>query len=309
MKKRSKEKKKRDRVEEERFVMRRRSTRRRFDWKSPVSYVNHMEEDENETKEVKTWKQFVEQIGDEKLTSLPLCQQAKNDCSICSVVTAWEIQNGSKFSKRLDELGSYRKTKEHGAHLEAQLPRVWGKAKSTSRPYSMCRLKTRLTLEDLIENVRKGVVVMGIEELGYPWANRAVKDEYGAKESFIAPRYDPYNNPWEPSRRSGADGHACCVIGMFHCEDKWGDGAPKGYPRRDPREKIGNVFVTKDTVLPCGWNDPKRPFTKSLAGKTKRPREEFAYSLIPFDIFTTPIQSGEVHRRAINEAWFVPLLR
>ena len=91
----------------------------------------------------------------------------------------------------------------------------------------MCRHKTRLTLEDLIENVRKGVVVIGIEELGYPWANRAVKDEYGAKETFIAPRYDPYNNPWEPSRRSGADGHACCVIGMFHCEDKWGDGAPK----------------------------------------------------------------------------------
>ena len=103
-------------------MMRRRSTRRRFDWKSPVSYVNHMEEDENETKEVKTWKQFVERIGDEKLTSLPLCQQAKNDCSICSVVTAWEIQNGSKFSKRLDELGSYRKTKEYGAHLEAQIP-------------------------------------------------------------------------------------------------------------------------------------------------------------------------------------------
>ena len=50
MKKRSKEKKKkkRDRVEED-FVVR---TRRRFDWKSPVSYVNHMETIENETKTI-----------------------------------------------------------------------------------------------------------------------------------------------------------------------------------------------------------------------------------------------------------------
>ena len=134
------------------------------------------------------------------------------------------------------------------------------------------------------------------------------KESSAILEKFIVPRYDPYNNPWEPSRRNGADGHATCVIGMFYCKDKWGDSVPSGYPKRNSSDVIGNVFVTKDTVLACGWSDPKRPWSKMLAGK-KRPREQFACSLIPFDLLTIPKQNGEMLKRLINDVWFVPIER
>jgi len=149
-------------------------------------------------------------------------------------------------------------------------------------------------------------VYLGLEELGYPWANRAVADKYGPKEKFIAPRYDPYANPWEPKRRSGADGHAVCIIGHFHSRDFVADTAtPGGWPVRDTNERIGNVFVTKETTIPCGWNG--KPWTKSIAGKKKRPPAEFAYALLPVDMFTKPMRDGGMHRRRIMDGFTIPM--
>jgi len=154
---------------------RRRKTRRRFDASVPVEYVNWMHgDDDDDRKMVKTWKEYVECIGDEKLKAFPVVQQAKNDCSLCAAITCWEVQQQRKFMKTPDQLGSYKKTREEGAHLADQVPRVWGRGTGRSRPYSMCKHKMRLRLEELIEHVRRGVVYMGLEQLGYPWANRAV---------------------------------------------------------------------------------------------------------------------------------------
>lgn len=277
----------------------------------PVKYVNWMDDDfvrngGRSEKHVTTWTHFVESIGDHNLKRLPIIMQEKNDCSICAAVTAYEVQSRSTFPKSVSSLGAFQKTKEEGAHLFDQIGRVWGNAATDRRPYPLTKHKTRLRLDELVEHVRKGVVYLGLEELGYPWANRAVKDEYGNKERFIAPRYDPYNNPWEHTRRSGADGHACCVIGMFYCEERWNDCVPRGHPRRRPEDVIGNVFCVKDTTLPCGWSRKHLPWSKFIAGFT-RPREEFAYSLLPFDLFTTTKRDGGSHRRMINDAYFVPM--
>ena len=71
-----------------------------------------------------------------------------------------------------------------------QIPRVWGSA-NPNQPQDMLKYRNVLNVEDLVEKVKEGPVYIGVQELGYPWANRATSDKYGKKEKLIPPRFDP----------------------------------------------------------------------------------------------------------------------
>eukprot|EP00945_MAST-04E_sp_MAST-4E-sp1_P004000 g4000.t1 len=264
------------------------------------SYVNWMDDDfvRSGAGNATTWSEFVSSIGD-NLKAFPIREQEKNDCAVCAAVTAFEVQNRAKFTKNISSLGGFRKTKDEGAHLNDQIPRVWG-ATNPNQPQDMLKYRKVLNLGDLVEQVKQGPVYIGVQELGYPWANRATADKYGKKERFIVPRFDPYNNPWDYKRRSGADGHAIVVIGMLHSKDKIQDGVVGGYPERN-RRTFGNCFVTKCTTVPCGWGY-RPPWTKKIKG-VEYSREEISYALLPIDLFSETIRKGNSERRLINDAY------
>jgi hypothetical protein len=264
-------------------------------------YVNWMDDEYilSGAGTAKTWIEFVANIGENNLRKFPIREQQKNDCTVCAAVTAYEVQNRAKFPKEIAALGDFKRTKNEGAHLIDQIPRVWGKS-NLEQPQDMMKFRKVLKLNDLVEHVKMGPVYLGVTELGYPWANRASKDKYGRKEKFIPPRFDPYNNPWEYKRRSGADGHAVVIIGMFHSLDLFGDGVSNGYPKRKSN-KFGNVFVTKCTCLPCGWSF-RPPWSKTI-NNVPYGREEISYALLPADLFTSTIRDGGVERRAINDGY------
>ena len=246
-----------------------------------------------------TWLDFVSNIGEENLKMFPIRKQQKHDCTVYAAVTAYEVQNRVKFKKDVSKLGDFKRTKKEGAHLVDQIPRVWGKS-NPKQPKDMLKYRKVLKLSDLVAQVQKGPVYLGVAELGYPWANRASNDEYGRKEKFIPPRFDPYNNPWDYKRRSGADGHAVVVIGMFYSHDLFGDGVSNGHPQRKSK-RFGNVFVTKCTSIPCGW-DFRPPWSKVIKSVSYS-REEISYALLPADLFTTTIRDGGEERRAINDGY------
>ena len=264
-------------------------------------YVNWMDDEYilNGAGKAKTWIEFISNIGEVNLKQFPIREQQKNDCTVCAAVTAYEVQNRAKFPKEIAALGDFKKTKNEGAHLIDQIPRVWGKS-NPEQPQDMLKFRKVLKLVDLVEQVKIGPVYLGLTELGYPWANRASKDEYGRKEKFIPPRFDPYNNPWDYKRRSGADGHAVVIIGMFHSLDLFGDGVSNGHPKRNSN-RFGNVFVTKCTCLPCGWSY-RPPWSKTI-NNVSYGREEISYALLPADLFTSTIRNGGEERRAINDSY------
>ena len=271
------------------------------------TYVNWLDDDwviTSHSRPVHTWTAFVANIGEDNLRNFPLRKQQKNDCSIASAVTAFEVQNRQTFGRDMSSLGAYKMTKEKGGHIRHQIPRVWTRAENIpNRPKDLVCCKDYISLEALVEQVKQGPVCIGVQELGYPWANRALKDCYGPKEKFIPPRFDPYNNPWEHRRRSGADPHAVVIVGMFCSKDVWSDCVEGGLPQRNPCDAFGNVFVTKCTNTPAGW---KGSWSKSIGGKVFTP-EELSYAMIPADLFTTQIRNGGEARRWINDAYGMKL--
>ena len=94
-----------------------------------------------------------------------------------------------------------KETIEKGAHLRDIIPRIWG----SSNPYQPKDQGRLYRVDQLCKLIEQGPVYCGIEELGYPWAISASKTKDCRKEAYIPPRFDPYNNPWEPTRKSGAD--------------------------------------------------------------------------------------------------------
>ena len=260
-----------------------------------------------EQKDPTTWRQFVSRISPDILRSLPINKQELNDCTIRSAVTAWEVQHRQPFPVQTSELPAYKHCKKEGAHLMEQVERVWGRGKIPDMPKLFNRFKgQRMTAAKLLEALQHGPINVGVQELGYPFANRAVNDEYGRAEAFIPPRFDPYCNPYEPTRRSGADGHAICIIGCFHSRDRFKDTVFGGWPQRRPSDFFGNVFVTKCTAMPAGWNGSE--FVVKLNHKEFFRSEEVCYALLPADLLTTSISKDccIVPGRSIDECYSVP---
>ncbi len=287
-------------------IKKRRTSARTNKTIEPFTYCNWLDDSfvkqhtinnsNNNNSNVKTWMDFVTAIGEQNKKRFPIVEQQKNDCTVMSAISAYEVQNRKKWDKDVSKIGAIKQTIENGAHLEDVIPRIWGSS-NPLQPHNVGRL---YGVEQLSKLVSQGPVYCGIEELGYPWANSASKTKHCRKERFIPPRFDPYNNPWEPSRKSGADGHAIVIVGKFYCHDKFTDGV-----NRNKNQVIGNCFVTKCTVIPAGWG--YRPmWTKKIDGVTYT-RDEFSYALLPIDLLTDPIRTGEFHRRQLNDVYRVQM--
>ena len=311
--KRKKENKKREKVEQNALidltadtspqVKRRRTSRRTNKMSEKFLYTNWFDDgfvqhaigngcNRDYANNVKTWLDFVAAIGEENKKKFPIREQQKNDCTVMSAISAYEVQNRKRWIKDVSKVAAIKQTIEKGAHLQDTIPRIWGSS-NPLQPRDQGRL---YTVEQLSALVDKGPVYCGIEELGYPWANSASKTKHCRKEPFIPPRFDPYNNPWEPNRKSGADGHAIVIIGKFYCEDKFKDGV-----NRQKDKVIGNCFVTKCTCIPAGWGH--RPMWSKKIDGVSYTRREISYALLPIDLLTNPIRNGEFHRRQLNDVY------
>lgn len=249
-----------------------------------------------------SWAEFVRNIGATKLRRLPLVQQAKFDCSVAAAVTSWEVQHDERFPLDLTDIPAHETTKEKGARLAHQVPRVWGRSARAGQPKLLTAHAARITPGRLMERLRtEGPVYLGLGELGYPWANDAQ-----AGEKLQPPRFDPYNNPWDATRRTGADGHAICIVGCLHTRDLAVDAVRGGHPARNPKKPLGNCFVTKCTNLPAGWNGASFAVDGVVPGESLRP-EHVCYALLPADLLTAVTQSGGESRRVIDDGFVVPM--
>ena len=248
--------------------------------------------DNNNNNNIKTWLDFIIAIGEKNKKQFPIQEQQKNDCTVMSAISAYEIQHRKKWGKDLSKIGAMKETIEKGAHLRDIIPRIWG----SSNPYQPKDQGRLYRVDQLCKLIEQGPVYCGIEELGYPWANSASKTKDCRKEAFIPPRFDPYNNPWEPTRKSGADGHAIVIIGKFYCHDKFKDGV-----NRDKNKVIGNCFVTKCTCIPAGWG--YRPMWSKKINGMMYTRREISYALLPIDLLIDPIRNGNSQRRQLNDIY------
>ena len=48
---------------------------------------------------VKTWLDFVAAIGEENKKKFPIREQQKNDCTVMSAISAYEVQNRKRWTK------------------------------------------------------------------------------------------------------------------------------------------------------------------------------------------------------------------
>merc|ERR1719473_144110 len=95
---------------------------------------------------------------------------------------------------------------------------------------------------------------------------------------------------------------------MMHTRDTFADAVRGGHPTRRAKQRMGNVFVTKCTTRPCGWNREGAAWTKKVGGQTLG-RDEIMYALLPADLFHCTVQDGDPQRRMINDGYLVPALR
>ena len=82
----------------------RRRTRRRGTL-PPFEYVNWMDDswvEGNPSSPVHTWDAFIANIGEDNLRQFPVRKQTKNDCTVASTVTAYEVQNRQVFDKKFN---------------------------------------------------------------------------------------------------------------------------------------------------------------------------------------------------------------
>ena len=68
--------------------------------------------------DVKTWKDFVVAIGPQNKKQFPIREQQKNDCTVMSAISAYEVQNRVNWTKPLSKIGQMKQTIEKGAHLQ-----------------------------------------------------------------------------------------------------------------------------------------------------------------------------------------------
>ena len=259
---------------------------------SNSTHENDNNNNNNNNNNIKTWLDFIIAIGEKNKKQFPIQEQQKNDCTVMSAISAYEIQHRKNWGKDLSKIGAMKETIEKGAHLRDIIPRIWG----SSNPYQPKDQGRLYRVDQLCKLIEQGPVYCGIEELGYPWANSASKTKDCRKEAFIPPRFDPYNNPWEPTRKSGADGHAIVIIGKFYCHDKFKDGV-----NRDKNKVIGNCFVTKCTCIPAGWG--YRPMWSKKINGMMYTRREISYALLPIDLLIDPIRNGDSQRRQLNDVY------
>eukprot|EP01084_Bolivina_argentea_P310104 536499_1 len=289
----------------------------KFNEDDKFSYINWMDTEWINTKQLKqsdldrqfnvtTWQQFVERIGKHKLKKFKCNEQVGNACVVYSCINAWEIQHNKLYPKeKIESIGGFKTSVKKGSKIRYEVPRIWKQYDNKPRPKSIL-LRGHFTVKMICNLLEQGLVIAGITELGYPWANKAYDDEYGERDPFIVPRFDPYNNTWLPKQKRGADNHSICIIGMFHSNDKFEDVLSnqtnrKGQPIRKKNDKFKNVFVVKNSNLPCGWIGN---WSKKI-GKHKYKVDEFCYALLPMDLLTKPIRSTNNDKRIIDELFSV----
>ena len=152
--KRNKENKKREKVEQNALidltadtspqVKRRRTSRRTNKMSEKFLYTNWFDDEfvqhaigngcnRDYANNVKTWLDFVAAIGEENKKKFPIREQQKNDCTVMSAISAYEVQNRKRWLKDISKVGAIKQTIEKGAHLQDTIPRIWG----SSNPYNL----------------------------------------------------------------------------------------------------------------------------------------------------------------------------
>ena len=83
---------------------------------------------------VKTWLDFVAAIGEENKKKFPIREQQKNDCTVMSAISAYEVQNRKRWIKDVSKVAAIKQTIEKRPTYKIQSGDVDEKSPTTSRP-------------------------------------------------------------------------------------------------------------------------------------------------------------------------------
>lgn len=250
------------------------------------TYINHMSTGAL-GKEPTSWKEFLQDIGEERLKQFPTQQQEGADC----------FAYGPKIALTLSTCGDLKpdvacfanhdggKNEQSINYLNKKYPNYpQGKLISGSETIECNhnKLTQNKFAEYVLEPLKENLVVMGIQACGYP----------EIKQGETANPYIEFNV------RDNEHAHTVCVIGCYN--DK----------------KFGKCLVTKTSNLPSEYDKRQKKLLSweadgkyaKIFGNKKIESMYIGYSLLKIDSFLCNnfSKTDIKYRQIINEVYLYP---
>ena len=263
--------------------MSRKSSRGKY---NGFQYVNHMSSG-SLGREPTSWKEFLQDIGENRLKQFPTQQQPGADCFAygpkiaLTVATCGALDPDVACFANYDG-GSNEQSIKYLNKKYKDFPQGTLKSGNNTIECNYEKLSQQNFANFILEPLKENLVVMGIQKCGYPEIMRGEK-------------VNPYI---EFNVRDNEHAHTVCVIGCYNDRE------------------FGKCLVTKTSNYPSEYNKKKRELYNwepngkyaSIFGKKKIETKYIGYALLKIDSFLCNnfSKTDGKYRQIINEVYLYP---